>query len=107
MLDLVQKKHYYNCLYGFYGKLLTDKQQQIFELSYYQDWSLAEIAEELHISRNAVFDTLKKVENLLEGFEEKLALYAKDKSLQELLKAYESKVNQAGQELIKKIREME
>jgi predicted DNA-binding protein YlxM (UPF0122 family) len=43
----------------------------------------------------------------LEVFEEKLALYAKDKALQELLKAYESKVNQAGQELIKKIREME
>ncbi|HHU23894.1 MAG: sigma factor-like helix-turn-helix DNA-binding protein [Bacilli bacterium] len=107
MLDLVQKKHYYNCLYGFYGKLLTDKQQQIFELSFYQDWSLAEIAEELKVSRNAVFDALKTVENLLDGFEEKLALYAKEKALQDLLNSYETKVNQAGSELIKKIREME
>ena len=65
MLDLVQKKHYYNCLYGFYGKLLTDK-QQIFELSFYQDWSLAEIAEELKVSECG-FDALKTVENLLDG----------------------------------------
>ena len=79
MPDLMQKKHYYNCLYGFYGKLLTDKQQQIFELSYYQDWSLAEIAEELHISRNAVFDTLKKVANLLEGLKKNWLFMQKKK----------------------------
>ena len=33
MPDLMQKKHYYNCLYGFYGKLLTDKQQILFRVS--------------------------------------------------------------------------
>ena len=38
-------------LYDYYGDLLTDRQRECFEMRYYQDLSLGEIAAELGISR--------------------------------------------------------
>lgn len=61
-------------LYDFYGELLTDKQKNIFELYYQNDLSLAEIAEQLQISRQGVYDTLKRSENILSQYEETLHL---------------------------------
>lgn len=104
MSDL-EKKNYYNILFGYYGVLLTEKQQIMFEEYYGEDYSLAEIASEHNVSRNAVHDTIKKVLNSLDEFEEKLGLYAKDQKLNKLFKEYEQKTNCL--ELIKKIQEME
>lgn len=104
MSDL-EKKNYYNILFGYYGNLLTEKQQNLFEEYYGEDYSLAEIASEHNISRNAVHDTIKKVLNSLDEFEEKLGLYKKDQRLNELFKEYEN--NKDCLELIKKIQEME
>lgn len=104
MPDL-EKKTYYNILFGYYGALLTQKQQTLFEEYYGEDYSLTEIAEEYSISRNAVYDTLKKVLNSLDEFEKKLGLYAKDQKLNKLLAEY--KHQNACLELIKKIQEME
>ncbi len=104
MSDL-EKKNYYNILFGYYGNLLTEKQQNLFEEYYGDDYSLAEIALEHNISRNAVHDTIKKVLNSLDEFEEKLGLYKKDQKLNELLKQYENNIDCL--ELIKKIQEME
>lgn len=64
-------------LYDFYGKLLTQKQQEILSLYYEQDFSLAEIAEEYKVSRQAVHDILRRSEKILEDFEEKLGLVKK------------------------------
>lgn len=61
-------------LYDFYGELLTEKQKQAFELHYQDDLSLSEIGTELSISRQAVRDQLKRTENILLGYEEKLGL---------------------------------
>ena len=61
-------------LYDFYGELLTQKQKQAFELHYQYDLSLSEIGTELSISRQAVRDQLKRTENILLGYEEKLGL---------------------------------
>jgi predicted DNA-binding protein YlxM (UPF0122 family) len=104
MSDL-EKKNYYNILFGYYGNLLTEKQQNLFEEYYGEDYSLAEIASVYNISRNAVHDTIKKVLNSLDDFEEKLGLYKKDQKLNELFKEYENKTDCL--ELIKKIQEME
>ena len=71
MTDL-EKKNYYNILFGYYGVLLTEKQQALFEEYYGEDFSLSEIASEYNISRNAVHDTIKKVQASLDEFEEKL-----------------------------------
>ena len=65
MSDL-EKKNYYNILFGYYGNLLTEKQQNLFEEYYGEDYSLAEIASVYNISRNAVHDTIKKVLNSLD-----------------------------------------
>lgn len=64
-------------LYDFYGQLLTDKQREMMEMFYAHDLSLSEIAEEYRISRQAVYDLLKRTEKVLEGYEEKLSLVDK------------------------------
>lgn len=51
---------YINELMPFYLSLLTERQQEILKLYFYEDLSLTEIAENLNISRNGVYDTLKK-----------------------------------------------
>ncbi len=104
MSDL-EKKNYYNVLFGYYGILLTEKQQNLFEEYYGEDYSLSEIAAEHNISRNAVHDTIKKVLSSLDDFEEKLGLYKKDQKLNKLFKEYENRIDCL--ELIKKIQEME
>jgi len=60
-----------------YGKLLTDKQLAILEDYYNMDLSLSEIAENHSITRQAVRDVIKKGENRLFEFEEKLGFMKK------------------------------
>ena len=61
-------------LLGIYGKLLTHKQYTLLDDYYNKDFSLSEIAENLQITRQAVRDNLKKGENKLFEFEEKLEI---------------------------------
>ena len=61
-------------LFDFYGEMLTKRQQEVIRLYHEENFSLAEIAEELSISRQAVHDTLKKAEKALRSYEERLAL---------------------------------
>ena len=63
-----------NQLYDFYGQLLTAKQQRAMEWYFAHDLSLAEIANELNISRQAVHDLLQRSESVLEMYESKLRL---------------------------------
>lgn len=64
-------------LYDFYGDLLTEHQKDIYEGYVLENLSLAELAESSGISRQGVHDLIKRVENMLEGYEEKLHLVAK------------------------------
>ncbi len=61
-------------LYDLYSGLLTEKQQNVFDLYYQCDLSLGEIAAEQNISRTAVHDLIKRTEHLLEKYEAKLHL---------------------------------
>ncbi|WP_053956974.1 YlxM family DNA-binding protein [Inediibacterium massiliense] len=80
-------------LYDFYGQLLTKKQQEILELYYGNDFSLGEISEELGVSRQAIYDTIKRTEKLLFAYEEKLGLLKKfllnKKQVEEILSIVE------------------
>ena len=71
-------------LYDLYYSLLTDKQKEYFENYYFMDLSLTEIAENFEISRNAVFDQLKRVSAILYDYEDKLKLMDKLKKISEL-----------------------
>jgi len=57
-----------------YGAMLTEKQREIANLYYEEDYSLAEIAQQEHVSRQSVHDTLQRVEKQLRSLEEKLLL---------------------------------
>lgn len=75
---MIEKKEHYNNLLDVYGILLTEHQKEICRCYYEDDLSLQEIAENYQISRNAVFDNIKRVDNLLEDYEKKLGLIEKE-----------------------------
>ena len=66
-----------NFLFDFYQALLTDKQRSYMELYYLDDNSLGEIAESYGVSRQAVYDNIRRTEAMLEEYEEKLCLLEK------------------------------
>ena len=57
-----------NFLFDFYQSLLTDKQRTYMDLYYLEDHSLGEIAEEYGISRQAVYDHVRRSEMMLEDY---------------------------------------
>ena len=61
-----------------YGNLLTEKQFKLLDDYYNNDLSLSEIAENDEITRQAVRDNLKKGENKIFWFEEKLEIMKKN-----------------------------
>ncbi|HRF70937.1 MAG TPA: hypothetical protein PKV66_05865 [Candidatus Pelethenecus sp.] len=80
----IEKREEIISLYDVYGKLLTDKQQAYFENYYFDDLSITEIASNFDISRNAVFDQLKRVIQILEDYEVKLKILNKTKRIKDL-----------------------
>ena len=87
---------------NIYKELLTLKQQEYFVLYYYEDYSLKEISEMKDVSRNAVFDQLKKVINNLEDYESKLKIYEKNIKIENLS---EKLSNELKEELLSIIKE--
>lgn len=73
-------------LYDIYSSLLTDKQKMYFEEYYYCDMTLQEISQEHNVSRNAVFDQIKKTINLCEKYESSIHKLQILKLLNETLK---------------------
>ena len=65
-------------LFDYYGELLTDRQRMCFDLRHNQDLSLAEIAQELNVSRQGVHDNLSRAEALLMNMEEKTGCVRRD-----------------------------
>lgn len=68
-------------LFDYYGELLTQRQKQCFDLRYNQDLSLSEIAQELNVSRQGVYDNLSRAEALLRNMEEKTGCVRRDRDL--------------------------
>ena len=74
-------------LYDFYGPLLTEHQQEIYEACVYEDLSLSEAAERFGISRQGVHDLLKRCDKILKSYEERLGLIGRFKEQQDCLEA--------------------
>lgn len=104
-MEVLEKKEQLNQLYDLYKNLLTEKQVLYFELYYQEDYSLHEIAELYQVSRHAVFDQLKKVEEYLYQYEEKLKLHEKHIKRIELLDAFEKTKDNMYIDLLRKLDE--
>ncbi|NLT95759.1 MAG: putative DNA-binding protein [Clostridia bacterium] len=91
---MLEKRDYLILLFDFYSALLTEKQRLIFDLYYQDDLSLGEIAEQLNISRQAVYDIIKRSENILEDYENKLKLVKKFQNNKEKLQQVLALVNE-------------
>lgn len=92
-------------LFDFYGELLTDKQREYFDLHYNEDLSLAEIAEQSGISRQGVWDIIRRAEAAMVEVEEKTGLIKRfneqsavlnelDKKMEELEMLTEGRANE-------------
>ena len=73
----------YSILLDCYGELLTEKQRDT--LDYYEDLSLSEISEIVGISRQGVMDIIKRSEQQLNAFEQKLRLKIRFKAIDEAI----------------------
>lgn len=72
-------------LFDYYGDLLTSRQKLCFDMHYNQDLSLGEIAQELSISRQAVYDNISRTEALLKNMEEKTGCVSRDRQLRKAM----------------------
>lgn len=73
-------------LFDYYEKLLKENDKECFKDYYFNNLSLSEIAENNNVSRNAIHKKLKKIEEELNSYEEKLRLYRKEQQILELIK---------------------
>lgn len=88
-------------LFALYQELFTDNQKELFTAYYFDDNSLQEIATNLNISRNAIYSQLKRIENQLELYEQKLHLKEYYDNLNKLLDS-----NLTKEQLINEIKKL-
>lgn len=94
VLRLLEKTMRLNYLFDFYQSLLTPKQQEYMSMYYLEDLSLVEISELANVSRQAIYDNIKRTEAILESYEQKLLLYEKFEKRTDLLKKLETIINE-------------
>ena len=70
-------------LYDFYGQLLNAHQREIYEAYAFDDLSLSEIAEQEGISRQGVYDIIRRCTRSLENYEQALHLVARFMKIKE------------------------
>ena len=73
-------------LLDYYKNLLSDKQREYLINHFEEDLSLSEIAKNNNVSRQAVYDNIKRGIKLLKDYEERLGFHEREKQIyQELL----------------------
>ena len=80
-------------LFDFYGELLTEKQREYFDLHYNEDLSLAEIAALTGISRQGVWDIIRRAEATLRASEAKTGLVPRFRARREALSGVEARLS--------------
>ncbi len=98
---MLEKTTRMNYLYDFYQSLLTPKQSSYMALYYLDDFSLGEIAEEYNVSRQAVYDNIKRTEAMLEQYETKLLLLGKFQKRSKLIQEMKELLNEQSPSLHK------
>ena len=98
-----------NYLFDFYQSLLTHKQRNYLALFYLEDYALSEIADTFEVSRQAVYDNIRRTGDLVEDYEEKLGLYRKFEQRQALYEEMKAAINEPEKlsAYIKQLEELE
>ena len=73
-----------------YGSLLTERQYALLDGYYNEDLSLAELAEPLSISRQAVHDSIRRGEKQLEAYETQMGIAARLRQYRSLFSQIET-----------------
>lgn len=114
---MLEKTTRMNTLLDRYGVLLSEKQFLYMQLYYRDDLSLSEIAEEVNVSRQAVYDQIRRAEEQLELFEEKMQLLRQAERREELLEQLQQVLSacshrckdelEKGLQILKQLRELD
>ena len=110
-MDELEKNERLGDLFAYYGPLLTKGQQDYFEDYYYNDLSLGEISDNHHVSRQAVYDNLKRSSKALEKYEDKLHMkrdYTRieEKITEAVYEIEHGKINRSQIEHLKLLKQM-
>ena len=81
-------------LFDFYGPVLTERQQEVFDLYYNEDLSLTEISEHANITRQGVRDAIVKASNILNDMEEKLGLVEKLQASRQAIEEIDARIDE-------------
>ena len=114
----VEDRMMQSMLLDFYGELLTERQRSCYDLHVNEDLSLSEIAEQCGISRQGVWDNIRRAEQALREIEEKTGLVRRFTALRQGLASVERQVEAieqsssgelrlAAQEVLRRLRELE
>ena len=100
----MEEKVKISILLSLYGNLLTKTQKKYMDLYYNEDFSLSEIGESEHITRQAVRTILLKSKNKLFEYEEKINFMKKESEIKSIIEELNKKsVDKSIKELISKI----
>ena len=99
MDEELKKKEQVILLMDCYRELLTDKQKQYLSLYYEEDLSLSEIAEDLSVSKNAVFDNIKRSVMSSEKYESKLHILENHRKRLNLINKIEEEKNKKHEDI--------
>ncbi len=97
-----------NLLFDFYGELLTEHQQNVYQDAVLEDMSLSEVADNYGISRQGVHDLLKRCDKSMQDYEDKLHLISKFDVIREKLKEIQeltddTRVHQLAAEILEEL----
>ena len=91
-------------LYDFYGELLTERQQQVYESVVLEDYSLSEVAEDLGISRQGVHDMIKRCNHTLEEYESRLHIREQVHRIKEIAADYQAQeITEISNEILEEL----
>ena len=93
-------------LRGYYGALLTQRQNDMLVMHYDEDLSFGEIANIVGISRQAVLDGINKGEKHLCEYEDALGLAKKDRQIHLLLDEMSVHCDDDGKSVVEKIKKL-
>ena len=98
----MEEKVRYGILLDFYGAALSERQRDIMQLYYGEDLSFGEIAQDLAISKQGVYDAVQKAKMIIEDLEQKLHFMQRFFDLNQGLKSLQ-KAAQNDKAILKEI----